>query len=111
MIRISGPQFERTPEQTTPAAPPESKAAWKSLRTMRSSDLREMGLEAWDAPDIDGKVLMLFPGEWYSKIPDGYEIESILGEKKRFHRGSTDDDIRFGFLAFGIRVKARNTNG
>jgi hypothetical protein len=47
-----------------------------------------------------------FPAEWYDHIPEGFEIVTINGAMKPFERGVTDDDRRFGLLAFGIVVKA-----
>lgn len=62
-----------------------------------------MGLRPWD--DEGGFVLLLLPGEWYSHIPEGYELVSIMNRKEKFKRGKTSDDIRFGCLAYGIKVK------
>jgi hypothetical protein len=72
---------------------------------MSVTSLREMGARVWDKPNADGKVLMLFPAEWYRHIPDGYEMESIMGRAHIFCRGTTSDDTRGGLLAFGIRVQ------
>lgn len=46
--------------------------------------------------------LWLIPGEWYNVIPDGFELITITGEKHLFQRNRTDNDTRFGCLAFGI---------
>lgn len=49
--------------------------------------------------DLD---ILLFPGEWYNIIPDGFEIIGLNGEKYPFQKGKSDDDIRFGCLPYGI---------
>lgn len=71
---------------------------------MSRQALKEVGLRAWDEPDGHGRVLMLLPGEWYQHIPRGYEIVDINGNAERFEPGVTDDDIRFGCLAYGIVI-------
>jgi hypothetical protein len=100
-IAIVTPQFRRSAQDTAPAAPPEDFAA---LRGFDKTALKEMGCRVWDEPDADGRVLMLFPGEWYQKIPGGFVMEGINGKPKTFRLGETDNDIRFGCLAYGVRV-------
>jgi hypothetical protein len=46
--------------------------------------------------------IILFPGEWYNIIPDGFMVIGLSGEKYPFKRGKSDDDIRFGCLPYGI---------
>lgn len=46
--------------------------------------------------------ILLIPGEWYNSIPEGFELYDICGHKELFKKGETDDDIRFGCLAYGI---------
>lgn len=98
-IEISTPQFERT-DGIVPSLPD----AWERLRTLSVATLAKIGCGKWDAPDADGRVLMLFPKEWYSHIPDGFMVEDINGEIESFKAGETDYDYRFGCLAYGIRV-------
>ena len=118
-VHVTTPQFERTPDMATPASPPETREDWDALRTMTVSALKEMGLQAWNEPDKEGKVLMLFPGEWYPHIPKGLLIEDINTPVEEdpnpfrlrhapeyFEPGVTDNDIRFGCLAYGVRVPA-----
>lgn len=45
----------------------------------------------------------LFPKEWYNIIPNGFIVTGLYGEEYPFEKGITDDDIRFGCLAYGIR--------
>lgn len=48
----------------------------------------------------------LIPNEWYEYIPDGFDLVCISGKAEKFKRGRTDNDIRFGCLAYGIMVVA-----
>ena len=97
-----------------PAAPP---VDFEALRELDTIALKEMGCGAWDAPDADGKALMLFPAEWYSSIPNGTEVVSIIGRRIFFIRGHTsrDADNRDNgnqgnnrLLAFGSKVSDRD---
>lgn len=72
------------------------------LRGMSKKELQELGLGLWN--EKDGKALMLFPGNWYEQIPQGYEVETILGESKEFGPG-IGKDRQFGMLPYGISVK------
>jgi hypothetical protein len=104
---ITTPQFER-PKDWRPAlaAPP----SWDALKTADSNHLLQWGLRRWNDPQEDdwphkGIVLWLLPGEWYEIIPDGMRFMDINGEEEIFKKGKTDDDIRFGCLAFGVPRK------
>ena len=71
-----------------------------ALRSMPRQKLIQLGLRPWDESG-----LLLFPMEWYGLIPDGFEIVDIFGATEAFRRGETDDDCRFGVLAYGIVVE------
>ncbi len=101
-VEVSTPQFTRAPDMPGPGAPPTD---FEALRELDKNALKEMGCSAWDEPDPDGKVLMLFPGEWYGAIPHGTRLVNILGQTVPFRRGMSDD-IRFGCLSFGFRVRS-----
>ena len=75
---------------------------WKNLSTWSISDLKNIGLQAWDKDD--NGTLMLFPAEWYDSIPEGYQITDIFGVEELFIKGKTDNDKRYGALAYGIVV-------
>lgn len=47
--------------------------------------------------------ILLIPGEWYNTIPNGFMVTGLHGEEYAFEKGKTDDDTRFGCLAYGIR--------
>lgn len=49
--------------------------------------------------------VILFPGEWYDIIPDGFIVTGLYGESYAFEKGKSDDDIRFGCLPYGIKRK------
>src|SRR5688500_7555901 len=70
-ITIVGPQFERTPGMVAPTGVPSD---WEALRGFSVAGLKSLGCCQWDEPDGRGRVLMLFPGEWYASVPDGYEL-------------------------------------
>ena len=71
---------------------------FNALRTMPRKRLVEIGLRPWD----EETGLLLFPREWYPLIPAGFEVVSISGGREAFEPGKTDDDCRFGVLAYGI---------
>jgi hypothetical protein len=98
-LEISGPQFERTDGMQVPM-PDLSVADFQQLATRDEATLKALGLGIWNRDDKG--THWLFPKEWYSRIPDGLEIVSISGERELFKRGETDDDYRFGMLAFGF---------
>jgi hypothetical protein len=58
--------------------------------------------------DENGNCLWLFPYEWFSKILDGYELESISGKLLKFDAVTTDDDQRGGVLAYDIRASGKS---
>ena len=100
-IEIRTSQLRRSAADPWPATPPSD---WAAISRMSKQALWELGLRPWNDPDEEGMVLMLFPGLWYDAIPSGLEIVDINGERERFVRGVTDNDIRFGCLAYGILV-------
>lgn len=92
------PQFDRTDGKTISIGPPD--AAWlDTLKKAPKKVLADLGLQCWD------KNLWLFPAEWYDHIPEGYEIVNINFKTEPFRKGQTDDDRRFGCLAYGMVIK------
>lgn len=47
--------------------------------------------------------MIMFPGEWYNIIPNGFMVTGLYGETYPFKKGVADDDIRYGCLPYGIR--------
>lgn len=78
--------------------PPQTIAEWLALSTLTVVELRQRGLKSWS----EETRLMLFPHSGYDAIPTGLSIVTIRGEEKLFKLGVTDDDQRFGCLAFGV---------
>lgn len=72
----------------------------KLIKESTVDQLKSNGFKMWD------EDIILIPGTMYDDIPEGMELVSINNEKKIFKRGITDNDIRFGCLAYGFNVKA-----
>ena len=78
--------------------PRNSNKKWfDDLKSASASALKQLGLKKWGE-----NKLWLFPKEWYKFIPKGYAVMDIFGDTENFSPGKTDDDSRFGCLAFGI---------
>lgn len=103
MIEFVTPQFERT-DGIQVRSPMFSPAQWANLPKMADETLRELGLCVWDKTDEGTHYL--FPKEWYGIIPRGLKVKFIGGEEEPFIPGETDDDYRFGCLAFGFMKPA-----
>lgn len=95
------PQFTRTDGKQIVYFP-HTVLEFNRLKTLDKATLKEIGLGAWDESG-----LMLFPGEWYHHIPAGYMVTCIDGTESPWEPGVSDDDIRFGCLAYGIIPFAR----
>lgn len=124
-VEVVTPQFERPAGEAGPDPAPRSLAEFESLRTLTDEQRLAKGLRRWGRPEPDDvarskavapkgdrradltglPMLWLFPGEWYASIPEGFEIVTISYRVERFRRGKTDNDIRFGCLAYGILVR------
>jgi len=94
-VRVVTPQFERTDGKQITYIP-KTHEEFDGLKKAPDDILKEIGMQKWD------ETLWLFPGEWYDHIPKGYIITDINGEDELFDPGRTDDDIRFGALAYGF---------
>lgn len=103
-VGVMTPQFERERGAPDPGDPPTD---WAALRAMDDLALREMGCGVWDRYD-DGTTIMLFPAEWYEAIPYGYEVVTIFEKTETFTPAEMSDDIRYGCLSFGLRVRTRS---
>jgi hypothetical protein len=114
VVEVQTSMCEREPGYPTPGCAPTTAKGWAALATMSEAALLEMGLRPWgtmdeteDGHDVKGSpMLWRFPGEWYSAIPAGLKIVDISFKCETFSPGITDDDIRFGCLAFGIIRRA-----
>jgi hypothetical protein len=97
-LEIMTPQFERTDGVQVPVLV--DFKDWENLHKKDGATLLALGFGMWNETE-KGKH-WLFPKEWYDIIPDGYQITYISGEQGEFKRRKTDDDYRFGCLAFGF---------
>lgn len=116
-VEIVTPQFTRPPGDPEPAAPPSTREEWEALSSATRQELRERGLCCWGGFFWNGgwqeteeqaaatHEVWLFPGEWYSSVPEGFPIVNIFNVDGQFQRDVTDDDIRFGCLSFGVRIQ------
>ena len=100
-LEIMTPQFERIDGAQVPVLIDFSD--WENLHKKDEATLCALGFGVWNENE-EGKH-WLFPKEWYDIIPDGHPIVYITGEQSEFKCGETDDDYRFGCLAFGFIQK------
>lgn len=101
-IEVRTPQFDRTDGLTVPKPIMD----FARLPALFEETLKQIGCQKWDEPDKDGNVLWLYPAEWYDHIPEGHVMRCIDGHDYPFKHGETDDDMRFGALAYGFLRKA-----
>lgn len=98
-ITIMTPQFERTDGKQV-AVPSFSPEDWANLPKKSDEELIALGLGVWDTK-ADG-TQYLFPKEWYDIIPKGLMVMCIDGDEEPFEPGVTDNDYRYGCLAYGF---------
>ena len=99
-IEISTPQFEREYKLEIDWKP-ESVADFDALKTLPKEVLKKMGVRIWD--EENGEIHYLYPGEWFNLIPEGLLVIDIGGKEELFSKEKSDDDIRFGCLAYGFK--------
>ena len=98
-VQILTPQFKRT-DGAVITYFPRTKDEFAALHTFSEETLKKLGLGVWDKDDSG--IHWLYPHEWYNYIPAGLIVTSISGEEEQFFPGQTDDDMRFGCLAYGF---------
>lgn len=103
-LEIVTPQFERTDGKKI-AYIPKSPEEYAALRHLTREQRKAIGMGPWEKRD-GGEELWLFPKEWYASIPNGTELVDINYTPETFEAGKTDDDYRFGMLAFGVMCPA-----
>lgn len=112
-VNMITPQFERDYELEINFTPQDEGELKALIESAPKDVLVKMGCAIWSSYTADiedneqtylkpGEYHYLFPKEWYDYIPNGFMIVSILGEKKKFIHGKTDDDMRFGCLCYGF---------
>lgn len=74
---------------------------------LTSEELYGLGLTPWGKEDGSDKELWLFPQAFYAHIPAGFPLVFISWKRGEFMPHQTDDDTRYGYLAYGVlgRVK------
>lgn len=97
-LEIVTPQFERVDGVQVPVLVDFND--WENLHKKDEATLTALGFGVWEVTEKEKH--WLFPKEWYNSIPEGHPIIYITGERAEFKRGETDDDYRFGCLAFGF---------
>ena len=103
-LEIVTPQFTRT-DGLKIGYFPRTEREYDAIKAMSAENLKSIGCQIWDKEN--GKTHWLYPGEWYDHIPEGYEVTDIMGNTEAFAPGVTDDDIRYGCLAYGF-IQATN---
>ena len=98
-ITFISPQFDRMDGRMVTYLP-DTAEEYEALKLMNAGNLKKVGCQIWD--DNDGQITWLYPAEWYDHIPDGTEVVSISGDVKIFKKGETDNDKRYGALAYGF---------
>ena len=68
-----------------------------------SQELKNKGFRIFDT--INNYELYLIPAKYYNIIPNGYNLIAISGKPHKFKFGITNDDQRYGLLAYGILRK------
>ena len=98
-INFIAPQFERVDGRAITYLPytPEE---YKALKNLEPTSLIKIGCQKWN--EKEGKIHWLYPHEWYDHIPNDTEVVSISGEVEKFKHGETDNDKRYGALAYGF---------
>jgi hypothetical protein len=132
-LYVVTPTFHRPTNLPPAMIPPADRSVWAALQRLGRDELKAWGLLPFGAfstepPPADGRrrvlhrdavyydledendprpkthELWLFPGSWYRQIPTGFPIVSIFGELEEFEIGKTDNDIRYGCLAYGLMI-------
>jgi len=98
-ITITPPQFERVDGLEVPHAL-FSKKGFEALKHKSEDELRALGCQIWD--ENGDTIHWLYPSEWFKLIPEELEIITISNKIEKFDIHNTDDDMRFGALAFGF---------
>ena len=50
----------------------------------------------------NGYPIWLFTIEEFRQLPDGIELESVMGDKVVKGKDEIDEDTRFGYMAYGV---------
>lgn len=103
VVNLITPQFTRTDGRLVSYLP-NTPEEYEAIKSLDGPTLKKIGCQVWN--EEGGRTHWLYPSEWYAHIPAGTEIVDINGETEKFEPGVTDDDIRFGALAYGFIQQA-----
>lgn len=101
-IEITTPQFDRDDGKKITYFP-KTIEEYEFLKEFSEANLRKLGLGVWDKNE-EG-IHWLYPCEWYNYIPDGMMVTDIMENEETFEKGVSDNDKRFGMLAYGFIQK------
>jgi hypothetical protein len=127
-VEVATPTFNRPSNWIPAMLPPDTPENWRQLQRLTADQLHAWGCRRFspyrDTPPPNERAshkdawfwevesreeatheLWLFPAEWYDSIPNGFPLTCIDGCIESFIRGKTDDDRRFGLLAYGLMVR------
>lgn len=114
-LNVITPQFEREYDLEIDFIPKDKVELDALINSAPQEVLKKMGVCVFTTHEEEIKygttylgpdeIHYLFPGEWYSHIPNGYPTLTINGDIERFEKGVSDDDIRYGCLPYGFKRK------
>jgi hypothetical protein len=76
-----------------------------AVTTLKIAELKKLGFKEWDGKKTPSGKLLLIPGSLYNSIPENFTVYTIDGTTEKFRKDISDNDTRFGCLAYGIMVK------
>lgn len=71
-----------------------------NIEALTIEEAKELRFSKWD----EESDLYLFPLWLVPLIPEGMEVTSINGETFKYSKENTNNDIRFGCVAYGINL-------
>lgn len=95
-FNIFSPVFQR--QDGIAVEPSKEMLDFNKLKNTDSKTLISMGYRLWS----EETNLWLIPHEQYNSIPAGQKLIDIFGDEFDFEPGKTDNDIRYGMLAYGF---------
>lgn len=107
VINIITPTFERTDGKEIKYFPC-TVQEYEALPKMDEKTLIDIGCQMWD--EKDNMIHWLYPAQWFEFIPEGFEVYTIGERYVKFNKNTSDNDTRFGALAYGF-LKPKEIDG
>ena len=104
ILNITTPKFARIDGRIISYAP-QTLEEYEALKLMTPENLEKVGCQVWEK--TQETIHWLYPVEWYGYIPEGLQVVNICGDTEKFRKGFSDDDKRFGALAYGFIQKRK----